>query len=329
MYRKPTIEKKATELTDDMMEEALLQSIRVSSMALMDLYKKRNHTIIPQPIPAPPQTTFKPQPIPTIQPKPQPPKKLHLDQNTISSISDKILSEIEDSIGSEFNEKALRLILKQSPTWNTVSLKVDNESLSGLFNTIYTFILEDFSEEDEEDINPIDSILDEIFTVLKTFKGDVNHDVFVKVLNKTASWNNLATQTKKEILKPLYTTFNSRKADFMRDVYPVGKPSGAMSTGTPTNKNDGSDKGRGVQQLGSPSKYSPVNNYGISNLDKSEAYGRTPANNMNDIKEVQNAPGSSRVIPQNSGFVNNASEKAKRVSELTEAILSLEESDDE
>lgn len=327
MYRKPTIEKKATELTDDMMEEALLQSIRVSSMALMDLYKKRNHTIIPQPIPAPPQTTFKPQPIPTVQPKPQPPKKLHLDQNTISSISDKILSEIEDSIDSNFNEKALRLILKQSPTWNTVSLKVDSESLSGLFNTVYTLILEDFSEE--EDINPIDSILGEIFTVLKTFKGDVNHDVFVKVLNKTASWNNLATQTKKEILKPLYTTFNSRKADFMRDVYPVAKPSGSMSTGTPTNKNDGSDKGRGVQELGEPSQYSPVHSYGVSNLDKADAYGRTPANNMNNIREVQNAPGSSRVIPQNSGFVNNASEKAKRVSELTEAILSLEESDDE
>ena len=66
-----------------------------------------------------------------------------------------------------------------------------------------------------------------------------------------------------------------------------------------------------------------MNNHGISNLDKSEAYGRTPANNMNNIHEVQNAPGSSRVIPQNSGFVNNASDKSKKVSDLRNAIMNL------
>jgi len=325
MYRKPT-EKKANELSHtDMMEEALLQSIRSSSIALLELYKKRNQvTIIPQPIPAP-QTTIRPQAIPTLQPKPQPPKKLHLEELNVLSICEKILIEIDDLLGSEFNEKVLRQTLKQSPTWNTISLKVDTESLTAVFSNLYSVLL----DEGEEDINPIDNILNEIFTVLKNFRGDVTHDVFVKVLNKTASWNNLANQTKKEILKPLYSSFNSRRADFMRDVYPVGKPSGAMSTGTPTNKNDGGNKGQGVQQLGSPSKYSPVNNHGISNLDKSEAYGRTPANNMNNIHEVQNAPGSSRVIPQNSGFVNNASEKAKKVSELTQAILSLEEEDSE
>ena len=337
----------------DMMEEVLLQTIRSSSMALLDLYKRRGQApmlppmpemkMLPPPEPVrdvtprtapqairtvPPQATrtVAPPPVRTAPPKtvaPPPPKKLHLEQVNINTISKKIITEIDDLVDiSNFNEKALKEVLKQSLTWNTVTPKVDNESLSSLFKSLYTYIIENF--EEEEPLDPTSDILDELVKLFKNFKGEINSEVFISTLNKTATWNKLATQTKKEILKPLYSSFNSRRADFMRDVYPVGKPSGAMSTGTPTNKNDGGNKGQGVQQLGSPSKYSPVNNHGISNLDKSDAYGRTPANNMNNIHEVQNAPGSSRVIPQNSGFVNNASEKAKKVSELTQAILSLE-----
>jgi hypothetical protein len=335
----------------DMMEEVLLQTIRSSSMALLDLYKRRGQahilpppfpetkmlpppeafippqrqTVVPQPIqqrPVPQKPAVTQAPIQQRPPVQQAPKKLHLEQVNINTISKKIISEIDDLIDiSSFNEKALKEVLKQSLTWNTVSPKVDTESLSSLFKSLYTYIIENF---EEEVVDPTSAILDELVKVFKNFKGEVNSEMFISTLNKTATWNKLATQTKKEILKPLYSSFNSRRADFMRDVYPVAKPSGSMSTGTPTNKNDGSDKGRGVQELGEPSQYSPVHSYGVSNLDKADAYGRTPANNMNNIREVQNAPGSSRVIPQNSGFVNNASEKAKKVSELTQAILSLE-----
>jgi len=314
----------------DMMEEALLQTIRSSSMALLDLYKRRGDAPKMLPPPELPKYTEPPKytelPKYTEPPKyiePPKPKKIHLEKNNIAVVGDKILNEIDDLLDeNSFSEKAIKEILRQSLTWNTVASKIDSESLSTLFKHIYETVMESAVDVKE-------NILDELFNFFKSYKGEVNSEIFLKGLNKTASWNNLAPQAKKEILKPLYSSFSSRRADFMRDVYPVGKPSGSMSTGTPTNKNDGGNKGQGVQQLGSPSKYSPVNNYGISNLDKSEAYGRTPANNMNDIKEVQNAPGSSRVIPQNSGFVNNASDKAKKVSELTQAILNEEFETDE
>jgi hypothetical protein len=332
----------------DMMEEFLLQTIRSSSMALLELHRKRG--IVEQPqqpkyLP-PPVMTIPPAPKPrpitiapkTIQPPPQQkiqlqpkapiPAKLSLDSSKIESISNKILNEVEDILEEDSD---LTSTLAQSLTWNNLRDKINGESLKALVKSLKLKIEEMFEEEEQQEENLVDTILNDVLAIFKNTKqqANVNPQMFVQLLDKTAKWSKLASPQKKEILKPLYSQFNSRKADFMRDVYPVGKPSGAMSTGTPTNKNDGGNKGQGVQELGSPSKYSPVNNHGISNLDRSDAYGRTPANNMNNIREVQNAPGSSRVIPQNSGFVNNAStEKSSRVSQLREAILNDEIDDD-
>jgi len=325
----------------DMMEEFLLQTIRSSSMALLELHRKRGiveqpqqpkylpppvMTIPPAPKPVPPRPiTIAPK---SIQPPPKPsiPAKLSLDNYKVESIANKILNEVEDILEEDSD---LTSILAQSLTWNTLRDKINAESLKALVKNIKLKIEEMFEEEEEE--NLVETILNDVLAIFKNTKqqANVNPQMFVQLLDKTAKWSKLASPQKKEILKPLYSQFNSRKADFMRDVYPVAKPSGSMSTGSPTNKNDGSDKGRGVQELGEPSQYSPVHSYGVSNLDKSDAYGRTPANNMNNIREVQNAPGSSRVIPQNSGFVNNASsEKSSRVSQLREAILNDEIDDD-
>ena len=151
----------------DMMEEVLLQTIRSSSMALLDLYKRRGQApmlppmtemkMLPPPEPVrdvtprttpqatrtvPPQATrtVAPQPVRTAPPKtvaPQTPKKLHLEQVNINTISKKIISEIDDLVDiSKFNEKILKEVLKQSLTWNTVTPKVDNESLSSLFKSL-------------------------------------------------------------------------------------------------------------------------------------------------------------------------------------------------
>jgi hypothetical protein len=338
----------------DMMEEALLQTIRSSSMALLDLYKRRGQAqqeqtkYLPPPpkyLPPPPVMTLPPQPIqralPTIQPpkaprvlQPTPPKapipaKISLDNAKLESIANKILNDVDDLLDEDF---VLIEVLNQSHTWNSLRDKLNTESLKALVKCINLKIESMFEEVEspQEEVNVIESILNDVFAIFKNTKQAIaNPQMFVQLLDKTAKWNKLGSPQKKEILKPLYNQFNSRKADFMRDVYPVAKPSGSMSTGSPTNKNDGSDKGRGVQELGEPSQYSPVHSYGVSNLDKSDAYGRTPANNMNNIREVQNAPGSSRVIPQNSGFVNNAStDKSSRVSQLREAILNDEIDDD-
>jgi len=318
----------------DMMEETLLQTIRSSSMALLDLYQRRKQqqpsmlppTQAPLMLP-PPTSTQAPRPMAMPKVPPQPPVKSYtapipktrLDEKQIERLASKILNEIDDLLDSD---DSLANIIQQSLTWNSLISKVENQSMKALFSMVKEMC-------EEEPIDIIGLVVNEIMGLTKTQVQNPN--MFISILDKSPTWTNLDATQKKANLKTIFTTFNSRKADFMRDVYPVGKPSGAMSTGTPTNKNDGGNKGQGVQQLGSPSKYSPVNNHGISNLDKSEAYGRTPANNMNNIHEVQNAPGSSRVIPQNSGFVNNASDKSKKVSDLRNAIMNLsnEEEDEE
>jgi hypothetical protein len=313
----------------DMMEETLLQTIRSSSMALLDLYQRRKQqqpSMLPPtqaPLMLPPPTSTQaprpmamPKPMPKAPPPPvksytAPVPKTRLDEKQIERLASKILNEIDDLLDSG---DSLANIIQQSLTWNSLISKVENQSMKALFSMVKEMC-------EEEPIDIIGLVVNEIMGLTKTQVQNPN--MFISILDKSPTWTNLDATQKKANLKTIFTTFNSRKADFMRDVYPVGKPSGAMSTGTPTNKNDGGNKGQGVQQLGSPSKYSPVNNHGISNLDKSEAYGRTPANNMNNIHEVQNAPGSSRVIPQNSGFVNNASDKSKKVSDLRNAIMNL------
>jgi hypothetical protein len=256
-------------------------------------------------------------PKPMAMPKAPPPPvkapvpKTRLDEKQIERLASKILNEIDDLLDSG---DSLANIIQQSLTWNSLISKVENQSMKALFSMVKEMC-------EEEPIDIIGLVVNEIMGLTKTQVQNPN--MFISILDKSPTWTNLDATQKKANLKTIFTTFNSRKADFMRDVYPVAKPSGSMSTGSPTNKNDGSDKGRGVQELGEPSQYSPVHGYGVSNLDKSDAYGRTPANNMNNIREVQNAPGSSRVIPQNSGFVNNASDKSKKVSDLRNAIMNL------
>lgn len=104
-----------------------------------------------------------------------------------------------------------------------------------------------------------------------------------------------------------------RQADFFRQVSPPDELS-TYSNGTPTSKStDLKDKGEGSQMpngdgarnIGRPSPDSP--NLKSRNLDRSESYGRTPAEGFDGGYVHDSGSGSARVIPYDSGFANNSS----------------------
>lgn len=104
-----------------------------------------------------------------------------------------------------------------------------------------------------------------------------------------------------------------RSADFYRDVIPPDSLS-SMSTGTPSGKSENPDgtssasslpTGDSSRNIGRPSPDSP--NLKTKNLDRSELYGRKPAE-VQDFGYVHDSgSGSARVIPYDSGFANNSS----------------------
>jgi hypothetical protein len=102
-----------------------------------------------------------------------------------------------------------------------------------------------------------------------------------------------------------------KKADFYRQVSAPDSLS-SYSNGTPVHRHqDGKEEssslptGDTARNIGRPSPDSP--NLKYRNLDRSESYGRTPANKL-DLGYVHDSgSGSARVIPYDSGFENNSS----------------------
>jgi len=104
----------------------------------------------------------------------------------------------------------------------------------------------------------------------------------------------------------------TKKAEFYREVSPPDSLS-SFTTGTPVGDSEnpkGENRsslpnGDTARNIGRPSPDSP--NLKYRNLDKSEANGRKPANNL-DLGYVHDSgSGSARVIPYDSGFENNGS----------------------
>ncbi len=132
-----------------------------------------------------------------------------------------------------------------------------------------------------------------------------------------------------------------RRSDFFRQVSPPDELS-SLSNGTPTGKStDLKDEGEGSQMpngdsarnIGRPSPDSP--SLKSRNLDRSESYGRKPAEGFDGGYVHDSGSGSARVIPYDSGFANNSSSLRKagrpirldksRIKELTkDAIETLE-----
>lgn len=104
-----------------------------------------------------------------------------------------------------------------------------------------------------------------------------------------------------------------KRADFYREVTPPDQLS-SLTQGTPVGRSDNPDgtsvhsslpNGDSARNIGRPSPDSP--NLKYRNLDRAEAYGRTPAD-VQDFGYVHDSgSGSARVIPYDSGFVNNTS----------------------
>lgn len=117
----------------------------------------------------------------------------------------------------------------------------------------------------------------------------------------------------RKIKKEFPETAKMRVADFFRQVSPPDELS-SFSNGTPTGKStDLKDKGEGSQMpngdgarnIGRPSPDSP--NLKSRNLDRSESYGRKPAEGFDAGYVHDSGSGSARVIPYDSGFANNSS----------------------
>ena len=104
-----------------------------------------------------------------------------------------------------------------------------------------------------------------------------------------------------------------READFYREVTPPDQLS-SLTQGTPIGRSDNPDgtdehsalpNGDSARNIGRPSPDSP--NLKYRNLDRADAYGRTPAEKL-DLGYVHDSgSGSARVIPYDSGFANNGS----------------------
>ena len=119
----------------------------------------------------------------------------------------------------------------------------------------------------------------------------------------------------------------TRQADFFRQVSPPDELS-TFSNGTPTGKGtDLEDKGEGSQlpngdgarDIGRPSPDSP--NLKSRNLDRSESYGRKPAEKQDFGYVHDSGSGSARVIPYDSGFANNSSPLRKASSKVKPMFL--------
>jgi len=108
----------------------------------------------------------------------------------------------------------------------------------------------------------------------------------------------------------------TKRADFYREVTPSDDLS-SFSNGTPISNGHGSRErphsalpnGDVARDIGEPSPVSPSLKY--RDVDRWESYGRTPANKQDLGYVSDSGSGSARVIPYNSGLLNNGSSLRK------------------
>lgn len=111
------------------------------------------------------------------------------------------------------------------------------------------------------------------------------------MLDKKAYWKH--ADFFREVVPPDSLSSLSNGSDTGKDTDPVGKSHSALPNGD------------SARNIGRPSPDSP--NLKYRNLDRSEAYGRTPANKLDTGYVHDSGSGSARVIPYDSGFANNSS----------------------
>lgn len=108
-----------------------------------------------------------------------------------------------------------------------------------------------------------------------------------------------------------------KHADFYREVSPPDSLS-SLSNGSPVSNSESPDgtkshsalpNGEVARNIGRPSPDSP--NLKYRNLDRADAYGRTPAEGQDFGYVHDSGSGSARVIPYDSGFTNNSSAMRK------------------
>jgi hypothetical protein len=163
---------------------------------------------------------------------------------------------------------------------------------------------------------------DEIASIVSYVVGESNSPAYrSKHLKEPMAWlKDLGRYAPKKFIKAVRKIKNEfpettkmRTADFFRQVSPPDELS-TLSNGTPTGKaTDLKDKGEGSQMpngdgarnIGRPSPDSP--NLKSRNLDRSESYGRKPAEGFDGGYVHDSGSGSARVIPYDSGFANNSS----------------------
>jgi|13_taG_2_1085334.scaffolds.fasta_scaffold00002_299 hypothetical protein len=178
----------------------------------------------------------------------------------------------------------------------------------------------------EDTINAINFVArtrqDEIASIISYVVGESKRPAYrSKHLREPMAWlEDLGKYAPKKFLKAVRKIKNEfpetakmRTADFFRQVSPPDELS-TFSNGTPTGKGtDLKDKGEGSQMpngdgarnIGRPSPDSP--NLKSRNLDRSESYGRKPAEGFDGGYVHDSGSGSARVIPYDSGFANNSS----------------------
>lgn len=178
----------------------------------------------------------------------------------------------------------------------------------------------------EDTINAINFVSrrkpDEIASIVSYVVGESNRPAYrSKHLKEPMAWlKDLGKYAPKKFIKAVRKIKNEfpetakmRTADFFRQVSPPDELS-TLSNGTPTGKGtDLKDKGEGSQMpngdgarnIGRPSPDSP--NLKSRNLDRSESYGRKPAEGFDGGYVHDSGSGSARVIPYDSGFANNSS----------------------
>jgi hypothetical protein len=162
----------------------------------------------------------------------------------------------------------------------------------------------------------------EIASIVSYVVGESNRPAYrSKHLKEPIAWlKDLGKYAPKKFIKAVRKIKNEfpetakmRTADFFRQVSPPDELS-TLSNGTPTGKQtDLKDKGEGSQMpngdgarnIGRPSPDSP--NLKSRNLDRSESYGRKPAEGFDGGYVHDSGSGSARVIPYDSGFANNSS----------------------
>jgi hypothetical protein len=120
------------------------------------------------------------------------------------------------------------------------------------------------------------------------------------------------TPTFSEEAKEITKKARLKKSDFFREVTPPDELT-SFSNGTPISKDtdirgqthSSLPNGETARNIGRPSPDSP--NLKYKNLDRSESYGRTPAEGQDFGYVHDSGSGSARVIPYDSGFANNSS----------------------